>query len=221
MYCSPSLTYIDIILLMNESAKRIIWGESGTDLEIIIRDDKLVIDPCLLENQTQTDLDSCNYLVLAALVHLCNPEGVSPIPRRLGFKTVAKIIRGQVGTPRLSTWQMQEELQKRLPNVRLVTGMLGYAKDNEESVGQAVVHMLEEGMLPAVMLQKENHAILPIGYSGDKLEVIAWDALSGRGNPRLRRLPTNEDDLWLIAAARFNKGYAYKKPAAPQRIEFG
>lgn len=177
--------------------------------ELLRSGDSLLVDPSLFRGQFQTDLDLCNYLVFAAQIHLCN-LGSSGISRNIinsvGMKGVAELVRKQLGQPRLSSEVAVREFKSRNPNTE--TTSLPYFADDNETAGSAIVRMLEAGFLPSVVLGGvDGHAVLPIGFSADRQQLVVWDGLNGRGDPSLRRLDVSRDDLKVGLVAKINSGF--------------
>lgn len=181
--------------------------------EVVKTSDRLLVDPDYFKGQYQTDSDLCNYLALAAQVHMCTPnnedaERSKLVMKNSGLKRVAEMVRKQVGEARLSTHQAESEFKDRtgITPIYGATGLKQAGLMNEgENVGYGIARAISgEGMLPSVLLFKEDHMVLGIGTSGDGKEIIAWDALMGKGDPKLRRISVDRDDLGMNIAAKIN-----------------
>lgn len=204
----------------SESDSDIQVNQQGKTRHEMLRDgDRLLIDTKYFEGQTQTDVHLCNYLVFTAQLCLANYRDrathsyyKSQLLEGLGVKKIAELIRKEVGTEELSNWQQREELASRIgQSAHYIERLTDFSPDSKESVGQALLRMLEIDMAVGVMLGNEGHAVLAIGYSSDKSEIIVWDALMGRGNPRLRRINLNDPHLEVTTAVAVHPGF--KSPA--------
>jgi hypothetical protein len=209
---------------MGEAAQdspRIVFGglEQKDNRETVRNDDFLLVDPDLFTNVFQTDADLCAYLALAAQLLLSNQENnlakksLADIKdRNAELHILAKNLQRMENTARLSNWQTRRVLKNTTPNVNKIIRFLDYAKPNEE-VGPAVIRMIrDDGLLPAIYLQNEDHAVLVIGVSTQgRKELIAWDALSGKGNPRLRRIPVDREDLGFMSAVEVHSLFKPKQ----------
>lgn len=197
---------------MSDAPHHIVFGPVDEG-EVVKSSDKLIVDPKLFKGQFQPDGNLCNYLALAAQIHTCNPDqSQAEISKKVienaGILKVAEMVRTQVGTPRLSNFQAQDEFRERagIEPVYGATGLkqAGIWKEGD-NVGRAMASAIaNEGMLPSILLMSEDHVVLGIGTSDDKKEIIAWDALTGQGNPRLRRISVDKDNMGMIIAAKVN-----------------
>lgn len=178
--------------------------------------DRLLIDPSIFEGAMQTDGDLCNYLTFTAQIHMCGKGAEqAKISQRIikegGIKPLAELIRKQMGQVRLTNWEARDEFAKRVPGVTALHGLSGYKLQNENA-GEAIVRMIDEDqMIPSILIQNENHAVLGIGVSGNGQEILVWDALRGTGNPRLRRIPIDNDQIGVMLAAKVNPVFQARK----------
>ncbi len=195
----------------------IVWGvPSG---EVVREGDTILPDLQLFENQAQPDGNLCNYVVAAALIHLGRAGDVSAslcIVERVGFLNVAQILKGQnSGEDRLTSIKLIDLVVDRVQKQsgEVVSGVLGVKETGYESgatvsMGRRLVGALEGGYISAIVIGGD-HSGLVVGHSEDKQELIVWDSLTGSGNPKLRRLPVDDQSIAFQTAVKMNPAFAF------------
>ncbi len=203
------------IVAEDTADKKIVWANEPLDFgEGVRSSDKMIVDKDLFRGQFQTDGDLCVYMTLAAQLHLGKERTTLSVDRkaiieRVGFKNVAESLRKDVKTARLSNWKVRELLNERQPESKKIFALSEYLSEGE-TLGKASVRMMKEGFLPSFILQNEDHAVLGIGYSSDEKEIVVWDSLSGKGDPRLRRIPIDRNDLNFVSAVELDGNFKVK-----------
>ena len=155
---------------MTDAPHNIVFGPVPTDEgEILKPSDKLIVNPKFFKGQFQPDSNLCNYLAFAAQIHMCQPEqSQAQISEKViegsGILKVAEMVRTQVGTPRLSNFQAQEEFNERtgIEPVYGATGLkqAGIWKEGD-NVGKAMARAIsEKEMLPSIILMGADHVVL-------------------------------------------------------------
>ena len=198
----------------HDSGARITFGKTSLESsspEVILENDSYLVDPKVFSGQKQTDGHLCNYLTTIAQVQLCrNDSYLEDIKNFGGLKGAAEALRKEVGTPELNNFQARDVVSERIPDsVEKITLMSLWEPADDLSVGEGVVKMIEQDFLPSVILEGERHAVLPIGVSENRQELIVWDALTGKGDSRLRRVPV-DTTMSFNASAKINPVF---KPA--------
>lgn len=187
------------------------WGDTDRLVEANApkSSDKFLVDLGLLAGVRQRDSYMCGYLVFEAFLHMtpftANEESLTVV-RNCGLQASAEALREQVGSETLTSTQMRD-LARNDREIWVTDSMLNYARERERA-GDALARMVGEGMISVVTLTRENHAVMVVGVSDDKKELILWDPLSGyrkdEDMPNLRREPVGRDDYALVVAAKVN-----------------
>ncbi|MBN1162370.1 hypothetical protein JXA34_01330 [Patescibacteria group bacterium] len=193
--------------------------------ETLRNTDILSIQPKVFKGQIQTDADACLYLAVAAQMYLAKEDRIPEHAQRnvislSGIMNGARMLKEEYQEPWLSNHTARNILRERAGTARQIETLVPYIQENEHT-GDGLVRLINSGMIASILLDTERHAVLAIGHSEDNTALVVWDPLYGKGDPKLRRIPTERTDIGFVAAVEVSPLWNPQDKKTSPKIKWG